>query len=130
MRYLKIHPNGSMRGGAAARMMTRMWFAWGLIGLIIWIAICVLAGLGVAARKGHSFLGFFLLSLLFFPLSLILAYASADPSLRLLNYDDVKTGAARLAHVDLCPAARAPPIVREPLGNRAQRRVVFGAISR
>jgi hypothetical protein len=28
----------------------------------------------VAERKGHSFLGYFLLSLLFFPLTLIMAY--------------------------------------------------------
>jgi hypothetical protein len=32
----------------------------------------------VARRKGHSFVGFFLLSLFFFPLSLILAYVSDD----------------------------------------------------
>ena len=32
----------------------------------------------VAARKGHSFIGYFLLSLLFFPLSLIMAYAVQD----------------------------------------------------
>jgi hypothetical protein len=32
----------------------------------------------VAARKGHSFIGYFILSLVFFPLSLILAYAVQD----------------------------------------------------
>jgi hypothetical protein len=32
----------------------------------------------VAGRKGHSFIGYFLLSLLFFPLALILAYAVED----------------------------------------------------
>jgi hypothetical protein len=45
--------------------------------LIIWIAIAFWPA-RVAARKGHSFFGFFILSLLFFPLSLILAYVVAD----------------------------------------------------
>jgi energy-coupling factor transporter transmembrane protein EcfT len=49
------------------------WF----IALLIWFAIAFWPA-RVAARKGHSFLGFFLLSLLFFPLSLILAYVVAD----------------------------------------------------
>ena len=57
-----------------------MWFAWGLIGVIIWIAIAFWPA-RVAARKGHSFVGYFLLSLLFFPLALILAYVSADRAL-------------------------------------------------
>jgi hypothetical protein len=54
-----------------------MWFGIGIIGLIIWIAIAFWPA-RVAARKGHSFLGFFLLSLLFFPLSLIMAYVVQD----------------------------------------------------
>jgi hypothetical protein len=45
--------------------------------LIIWIAIAFWPA-RVAARKGHSFFGFFVLSLFFFPLSLILAYVVAD----------------------------------------------------
>ena len=32
----------------------------------------------VAARKGHSFIGFFVLSLFFFPLALIMAYVVQD----------------------------------------------------
>ena len=32
----------------------------------------------VARRKGHSFVGYFILSLLFFPLALILAYVVHD----------------------------------------------------
>jgi len=56
-----------------------MWFGLGIIGLIIWLAIAFWPA-RVAARKGHSFLGYFLLSLLFFPLSLILAYAVEDRS--------------------------------------------------
>ena len=54
-----------------------MWFGFGIIGLIIWVAIAFWPA-RVAARKGHSFLGYFLLSLLFFPLSLIMAYAVSD----------------------------------------------------
>ena len=40
----------------------------------------LLAG-GVAGRKGHSFFGYFLLSLLFFPLAIIMAYAVEDRTL-------------------------------------------------
>ena len=54
-----------------------MWVAWGLIGLIIWIAIAFWPA-RVAARKGHSFILYFLLSLVFFPLSLIMAYVVRD----------------------------------------------------
>ena len=54
-----------------------MWFGVGIVGLIIWILIAFWPA-RVAARKGHSFLGFFLLSCLFFPLALIIAYMSAD----------------------------------------------------
>ncbi len=53
------------------------WFAFGLIAFIIWVAIAFWPA-RVAARKGHSFLGYFLLSLLFFPLALILAYVVSD----------------------------------------------------
>ena len=49
-----------------------MWFGIGIIGLIIWIAIAFWPA-RIAGRKGHSFIGYFLLSLLFFPLALILA---------------------------------------------------------
>ena len=45
-----------------------MWFAFGIIGIIIWIAIAFWPA-RVAGRKGHSFIGYFLLSLLFFPLA-------------------------------------------------------------
>ena len=54
-----------------------MWFIGGIIGLIIWVAIAFWPA-RVAARKGHSFIGYFLLSLLFFPLSLIMAYVVQD----------------------------------------------------
>jgi hypothetical protein len=52
------------------------WLLW-TVALIVWIAIAFWPA-RVAARKGHSFFGYFLLSLLFFPLALILAYAVED----------------------------------------------------
>lgn len=47
--------------------------AWSVIVLCFWIAIAFWPA-RVASRKGHSFFGFFLLSLFFFPLALIAAY--------------------------------------------------------
>jgi uncharacterized membrane protein SirB2 len=54
-----------------------MWFGVGIIGLIIWIAIAFWPA-RVAGRKGHSFIGYFILSLIFFPLALIMAYVVRD----------------------------------------------------
>ena len=54
-----------------------MWWGFGILGLIIWIAIAFWPA-RVARRKGHSFLGYFILSLFFFPLALILAYMVND----------------------------------------------------
>jgi hypothetical protein len=53
------------------------WFGFGLIGLIIWLLLAFWPA-RVARRKGHSFLGYFILSLFFFPLALILAYVVRD----------------------------------------------------
>ena len=50
---------------------------WWIILVLIWIAIAFWPA-RVAWRKGHSFLGFFILSLFFFPLALILAYVVSD----------------------------------------------------
>ena len=47
------------------------------IFLVIWIALAFWPA-RVAGRKGHSFVGYFILSLFFFPLALILAYVVAD----------------------------------------------------
>jgi hypothetical protein len=47
------------------------------IFLVIWIALAFWPA-RVAGRKGHSFVGYFILSLLFFPLALILAYVVRD----------------------------------------------------
>ena len=45
--------------------------------LVIWIALAFWPA-RVAGRKGHSFVGYFILSLFFFPLALILAYVAKD----------------------------------------------------
>jgi len=58
-------------------MSSAGWFGFGVIGLIIWIALAFWPA-RVARRKGHSFLGYFILSIFFFPLALILAYVVSD----------------------------------------------------
>jgi hypothetical protein len=58
---------------------TIVWFLVSVIGLVIWIAIAFWPA-RVAGRKGHSFIAYFLLSLLFFPLALIMAYLVEDRS--------------------------------------------------
>jgi len=53
---------------------------WGIIGflaLIIWVALAFWPA-RVAGRKGHSFFGFFVFSLFFFPAALIAAYVVHD----------------------------------------------------
>ena len=55
-------------------------FGWVLIGiafLIIWIALAFWPA-RVARRKGHSFIGYFIFSLIFFPLALLTAYLVRD----------------------------------------------------
>lgn len=52
------------------------WMTWFFV-VAIWIAIAFWPA-RVASRKGHSFIGYFLLSLLFFPLALIMAYVVHD----------------------------------------------------
>ena len=54
-----------------------MWFGIGIIGAIIWVLIAFWPA-RVAGRKGHSFIGYFILSLFFFPLALIMAYVVQD----------------------------------------------------
>jgi hypothetical protein len=44
---------------------------------IIWVAVAFWPA-RVAARKGHSFLGYFIFSLFFFPAALIVAYVVRD----------------------------------------------------
>jgi hypothetical protein len=54
-----------------------MWWLGSILFFIIWVAIAFWPA-RVAARKGHSFFGYFLFSLVFFPLALIVAYMVDD----------------------------------------------------
>ena len=53
------------------------WWLWSILALIIWIAIAFWPA-RVASRKGHSFLLYFIFSLIFFPAALIVAYLVSD----------------------------------------------------
>jgi hypothetical protein len=53
------------------------WWLWSVVFVIVWVAIAFWPA-RVAARKGHSFLGFFVFSLFFFPAALIVAYLVQD----------------------------------------------------
>ena len=61
-----------------------MWAFISIINLIIWLSLAMIWiaiafwPAKVASRKGFSFIAFFLLSLLFFPLALIWAYLLKD----------------------------------------------------
>lgn len=50
---------------------------WSILFIVIWIAIAFWPA-RVAARKGHSFFLYFLFSLIFFPLALLVAYMVRD----------------------------------------------------
>jgi len=50
---------------------------WTTLAIIVWIAIAFWPA-RVAARKGHSFFGYFLFSLIFFPAALLVAYMVSD----------------------------------------------------
>ena len=50
---------------------------WWMIWLVIWIAIAFWPA-RVAGRKGHSFFGYSVFSLVFFPAALIVAYMVKD----------------------------------------------------
>jgi hypothetical protein len=53
------------------------WWLGSILFIVIWIALAFWPA-RVAGRKGHSFLGFFLFSLIFFPAALIVAYLVKD----------------------------------------------------
>ena len=53
------------------------WWFWSILFVIIWVEIA-LCPARVAGRKGHSFIGFFIFSLVFFPAALIVAYVVQD----------------------------------------------------
>jgi len=48
-----------------------------MLFLVVWVAIALWPA-RVAARKGHSFVGYFIFSLVFFPAALIVAYLVQD----------------------------------------------------
>ena len=50
---------------------------WTTLAILVWIAIAFWPA-RVAARKGHSFFGYFIFSLVFFPAALIVAYMVSD----------------------------------------------------
>ena len=50
---------------------------WTTLAIIVWIALAFWPA-RVAARKGHSFFGYFLFSIVFFPAALIVAYMVGD----------------------------------------------------
>jgi hypothetical protein len=58
----------------AGTLVTMMWAT---LLLIVWIAIAFWPA-RVAGRKGHSFIGYFIFSLIFFPAALIVAYVVQD----------------------------------------------------
>ena len=51
-------------------------FGWFLLA-VVWVALAFWPA-RVAGRKGHSFVGYFIFSLFFFPAALIVAYLVAD----------------------------------------------------
>ena len=53
------------------------WWLGSIVFLVIWVAIAFWPA-RVAARKGHSFFGYFIFSLIFFPAALIVAYLVGD----------------------------------------------------
>jgi hypothetical protein len=53
------------------------WVIVAIVFLCIWVALAFWPA-RVAARKGHSFAGYFILSLFFFPLALLAAYMVHD----------------------------------------------------
>ena len=55
------------------------WF-WAFLVIFIWVMLAFWPA-RVAGRKGHSFFGYFVLSLFFFPLALIMAYVVRDRAL-------------------------------------------------
>ena len=52
-------------------------WVWTTLAILVWIMIAFWPA-RVAARKGHSFFGYFLFSLIFFLLALLAAYMVSD----------------------------------------------------
>ena len=68
---------------------------WYILGVILWVIVAFWPAM-VAHRKGHSFILYFLLSIVFFPLALILAYAVKDKTLTPQDIADEKAAQAAL----------------------------------
>ncbi len=58
-------------------MSTAGWTLSAIAFLIIWVAIAFWPA-RVARRKGHSFIGYFIFSLICFPIAVIVAYSVHD----------------------------------------------------
>jgi hypothetical protein len=54
-----------------------LWWLGSMVFIVVWVAIALWPA-RVAARKGHSFAGYFIFSLVFFPAALIVAYLVQD----------------------------------------------------
>lgn len=54
-----------------------MYFGLGILGLVAWIIIATWPA-RVASNKGYSWIAFFILSLFFWPITLIIAYVIKD----------------------------------------------------
>jgi hypothetical protein len=61
---------------------TAGWTLGAIVFLCIWLAVAFWPA-RVARRKGHSFLGYFIFSLIFFPAALITAYLVRDRNVRI-----------------------------------------------
>jgi hypothetical protein len=68
------------RLGAGLIIAASGWWFGSIVFVILWIAIAFWPA-RVAARKGHSFFGYFVFSLIFFP-ALIVAYMVQDRTVR------------------------------------------------
>jgi hypothetical protein len=53
------------------------WWLGSFLLIMLWVALAFWPA-RVAARKGHSFFGYFLFSIVFFPAALIVAYMVGD----------------------------------------------------
>ena len=53
------------------------WWLWTILFIVVWVALAFWPA-RVAGRKGHSFFGYFVFSLFFFPAALIVAYLVSD----------------------------------------------------
>ena len=87
---------------------------WYILGAVIWIAIAFWPA-RVAARKGHSFFLYFLFSLVFFPLALLVAYMVSDR--RLLRPDETvrpwwRGGARQSRRTHVTARRRVTSVVR------------------